>query len=98
MSARPFLRIFEHWLDEAPYVEWRGWVIECRRPDGTVVAVHPERGLHGTQRMAFKAALRHLAEGGCPLNTPEKQGSEPVRTLDRPFAIHALPAPNPIQE
>jgi hypothetical protein len=66
--GRPFLRIAEHELDGWPYAEWRGWFVECRRPDGTVIDTHPGplQGLHGTQRMAFRAALEHLERGGCP--------------------------------
>lgn len=63
-KARPFLRIAEHEIDDWT-VEWRGWYVECRRQDGTVAATHPERGLHGSQRMAYKAAVRHLRDGGC---------------------------------
>lgn len=68
MTARPFLRIAEHEVDDWPYAERRGWIVECRRRDGSVVDTHPAPGfgLHGTQRMAFKAALAHLREGGCP--------------------------------
>lgn len=65
--ARPFLRIWEHELDDWPYAEWRGWFFECRRPDGTVVATHPAVGLDGSQWMAYRHALRHLREGGCPV-------------------------------
>lgn len=73
MTARPFLRIAEHELDEWPYGEWRGWFIECRRPDGSVVAMHPASGLHGSQRMAFKAAMQHLRAGGCPVGAGADQ-------------------------
>lgn len=67
MSARPFLRIAEHEVDDWT-IEWRGWLIECRSPDGGVVAVHPDEGLHVTQRGAFRAAVQHLREGGCPVD------------------------------
>lgn len=64
MTARPFLRIAEHTVDDWS-LEWRGWYVECRRPDGTVAGVHPATGLHGSQRMAFRAAIQHLRQGGC---------------------------------
>lgn len=67
MIARPFLRIAEHEVDDWT-LEWRGWYVECRRPDGTVVTAHLDSGLHVTQRMAFKAAMAHLREGGCPVD------------------------------
>jgi hypothetical protein len=65
-AARPFLRIAEHEVDDWT-IEWRGWFVECRRPDGTVVATHPREGLHVTQRGAHRAAVAHLREGGCPV-------------------------------
>lgn len=65
MIARPFLRIAEHEVDDWAS-EWRGWFVECRRPDGTVVGTHPEHGLHVTQFAAYRDAVRHLREGGCP--------------------------------
>lgn len=67
MSARPFLRIAEHEVDDHA-TRWRGWLIECRAPGGGVVGVHPAAGLHGTQSMAYRAAVRHLHEGGCPVD------------------------------
>jgi hypothetical protein len=70
VTARPFLRIAEHEVDDFTQ-QWRGWFVGCRRPDGSVVAVHPAGGLHGTQRMAFRAALAHLREGGCPVKAGE---------------------------
>lgn len=70
MTARPFLRIAEHEVDDWT-LQWSGWFVECRRPDGSVVAVHPAAGLHGTQRMAFKAAVAHLREGGCSVEAGE---------------------------
>lgn len=65
--GRPFLRIWPREIDDWT-VEWRGWYFECRRPDGSVIATHPQHGLDGSQRMAFRAAVRHLREGGCPVD------------------------------
>lgn len=64
VPGRPFLRIAEHEVDDWT-LEWRGWFFECRRHDGSVIATHPDKGLDGSQRMAFRHALAHLREGGC---------------------------------
>lgn len=64
--ARPIVRIAEHEIDDWT-LEWRGWFVECRRPDGTVVDTH-DNGLHVTLRSAFRAAVAHLREGGCPVD------------------------------
>lgn len=67
VPGRPFLRIWPHEIDDWT-LEWRGWYFECRRPDGSVIRTHPDRGLDGSQRMAFRHALSHLRKGGCPVS------------------------------